>query len=110
MILICRNFSSIISLIKTIHEEVVSVLGEAEPDDGACAARHHAHVVALAVHDPPENVPLEPGATAQASSGAESTGKVSPLCSIKCPALLMTSRVRHLVLVSVYWPPIRNLS
>ena len=35
---------------KTGHEDGVPVLGEAELDDGAGVAHHHAHVVALAVH------------------------------------------------------------
>ena len=66
----------------TGHGDSVSVLGEAELDDGASVAHHHAHV-ALAVHDSPDNVPLEPGAIAQVSSGVELTGEVSPLCPIK---------------------------
>ena len=41
-----------------VHEEGVSVLVASEPDDGAGVARHHAHVVALTVHIPPEIVHL----------------------------------------------------
>ena len=59
---------------KTGHEDGVPVLGEAELDDGAGVARHHARVVALAVHITQGNVLLEPSSIAQVSFKVELIG------------------------------------
>ena len=62
------------NIIKTGHENGVSVLGEAELDYGAGVALNHARVVALAVHITQGNVLLEPSSIAQVSFKVELIG------------------------------------